>query len=490
MATRLESQIKLYYTETVKAFLTLIEEKDASIRSHCERVARLCTAFCKVLGISAGETQKIYLAGLLHDIGLIYVPAELLQKPEPLTDGDFAVIHTHPALAEKIIAQLSFLTGIVPIVRHHHERVDGAGYPDKLAGDAIPVGARILALADSYDAMVSGYPYRQPKTEDEACEELRGNAGAQFDRKLATAFLDFLSVRATSEATTAVSVEKQKKDSLAIIVQKIMVRFREGKLQLPVLPKVVMEIQRAIRNPIATTDDIAKLIEQDAVISLRLITIANSVTYRGVDKVQTVRQAVPRLGIKQTQSVVSTIANRGLYKSANEQFAAMMEKLWSHSLATAYAARELGVKLQHPNMERLYLMGLFHDIGKTLLLRGMDIVATKLPSFTIAELTAAVQEAHTEFGGIILQHWGFDEELSRVAKMHNDEKFYPATQKEILIVNFANMLTRKIGFSLFNDETLNLQGVESAQLLGIEPDAISAVFEETIQKMNQTSNIF
>lgn len=490
MATKLEEQIKNYYSETVRAFLSLIEEKDASIKAHSERVARMCLGFCKKLGVASGDAQKIYLAGLLHDLGLIYVPVEILQKPDPLSEGDMAMIKIHPVLTEKVIANLSFLAGIIPIVRHHHEWVDGSGFPDGLQGNAIPHGARILCLIDRYDAMIAGYPYRQAMSQEAAVEEINKNAGSHFDGSLIKDFLDFIRLSAASEAASQRSSEKQKKNSILEAVQQIIDRFKENKLDLPVLPKVVMEIQKAIRNPIATTDDIAKLIEQDAVMSLRLITIANSAVYRGVDKVQTVRLAVPRLGIKQTQSVVSTIANKGLYKSSNEQFMTLLEKLWAHSLATAYAARSIGEKLKHEDVEKLYLMGLFHDIGKALLLRGMDIIFSKSPSVNMAELTTAVQEAHSGFGSAILQRWGFTEDFVRTANMHNEEKFFPTTQKEILIINLASMLTRKIGFSLFNDEALDLSAVESAKLLELDAAALTAVCEETTKKMNDTSNIF
>lgn len=490
MSTRLEAQIKTYYTETVKAFLTLIGEKDASIKAHCERVARLCNEFSKRLGLSVTDGQKIYLAGLLHDMGLIYVPVEILHKPEPLPEGDMAMIKMHPELAEKIVSQLSFLAGIVPVIRHHHERIDGTGYPDGLKGDAIPLGARVLALADAYDAMVSGYPYRQALSSDAACAEIRKNSGTQFDRYLAGIFIDHIRLRAAAEAAAQRSSEKQGKDLMVSAVQRIMSGFKEGKLQLPVLPKVVMEIQKVIRNPIATTDDIAKVIEQDAVISLRLITVANSAVYRGVDKVQTVRTAVPRLGIKQTQSIVSTIANKSLYTSTNDQFVSMMEKLWLHSLASAYGARALGEKLKHGDVEKLYLMGLFHDIGKTLLMRGMDMLFSKMGSISIADLSKAVQDAHATFGGVILSTWGFTDEFVRVAQMHDEERFFPTTQKEILIVNLASILTRKIGFSLFSDEGLDLAAIESAQLLGLDSAALEEICQGIVQRMQETSNIF
>ncbi|MCX8044673.1 MAG: HDOD domain-containing protein [Desulfobacterota bacterium] len=490
MTERLATQIKTYYTETVRAFLTLIEEKDASIRAHCERVARLCTEFCKRLGLSLPESQRIYLAGLLHDIGLIYVSEEILHKPEPLPDGDMAMIKTHPVLAEKILSPLSFLSGILPIVRHHHERIDGTGYPDGLTGEAIPLGAKVLALADAYDAMISGYPHRDPLSVEAAFAEIQNNAGTQFDARFAGVFIDHIRLLGAAQTAAKRTVAAQQKDAMAATVQEIITRFKDGKLQLPVLPKVVMEIQKVIRNPIATTDDIAKNIEQDAVISLRLITIANSVIYRGVDKVQTVRQAVPRLGIKQTSSIVSTIANKGLYQSSNEVFMDMMGRLWLHSLATAYAARGIGKKLNHEDIEKLYLMGLFHDIGKALLLRGMDILLGKKEAFDPAELMQALQEMHTTFGSFILNSWGFTDDFVRVAKMHNDEKFFPTTQKEILIVNLASMLTRRIGFSMYNQQDLDLQSIESAQLLGLDAAALQEIGEETVKSMQQTSNIF
>ena len=108
----------------------------------------------------------------------------------------------------------------------------------------------------------------------------------------------------------------------------------------------------------------------------------------------------------------------------------------------------------------------------------------------MAELTTAVQEAHAGFGSAILQRWGFTEDFVRTANMHDEEKFFPTTQKEILIINLASMLTRKIGFSLFNDEALDLLNVESAKLLELDEAALTAVREETVKKMNDTSNIF
>ncbi|MEI6127351.1 MAG: HDOD domain-containing protein [Pseudomonadota bacterium] len=495
MAASLDAQIKKYFNEVIKFSLSVIGEKDITVKDHCERVAGVALHFCKHLKMSSGDAQKIYLAALLHDLGMIYVPTEIIQKPEKLNEGEMAMIKMHPVLTEKVLANLSFLSEILPIVKHNHERIDGAGYPDGLKGVKIPYGARVLGIVDAYDAMIVGHPYRQPLTLEATLEEIKKMSGTQFDENLVKEFLDFMSDFASSEGAARQSTGKQStgkktKNTIQNMIAQIVLRFKEGKIELPVLPKIVMEIQKIIRNPIATNDDMAKIIEKDAVISLRLINISNSAMYRGVDKVQTVRQAVPRLGIRQTQSVVSTIASKSLYTATNEQLKSMMEKLWQHSLASAQASKKIGEKLGHGDVEKLYLMGLVHDIGKALLIRGMDLLISGTEEVNMQDVLAGIQDYHASFGSAILQKWGFGEEFVKMANMHNDEKFIATTKKEILIVSLASMLTRKIGCSFSSDESINLAESESAKLLTIDAEALDAICEETKKLMQESSHIF
>jgi HD-GYP domain-containing protein (c-di-GMP phosphodiesterase class II) len=144
------------------------------------------------LGLDTATKDRVRIAGLLHDIGKIGVPDAVLRKPGRLDADEFALIRQHPVDGEAILAPLTFLADILPAVRHHHERFDGKGYPDGLAGLAISLEARILQVADSYHAMISRRPYRDQQNREYVIDEFTRHAGTQFDPELAKAFVNLL----------------------------------------------------------------------------------------------------------------------------------------------------------------------------------------------------------------------------------------------------------------------------------------------------------
>jgi putative nucleotidyltransferase with HDIG domain len=141
------------------------------------------------MSISGAELATLRRGALLHDIGKIGVPDNVLRKPTALSEGEWAVMKRHPEFGAQIISGIPFLEDVARIVRHHHERWDGMGYPDGLRGDRIPLGARIFAVGDSFDAMTSDRPYRRGLLIDAAREEIRRCANSQFDPAVVTAFL-------------------------------------------------------------------------------------------------------------------------------------------------------------------------------------------------------------------------------------------------------------------------------------------------------------
>ena len=132
-------------------------------------------------GFSEEEVERIGLGAALHDIGKIAVPDAILRKNGPLTDDEWRIMRRHPELGYEILYGIAFLTDSLPVVRHHHERYDGDGYPDGLRGDAIPIGARIFSIADAFDAMTSDRHYRRALPLDQTVEELKRHSGSQFD---------------------------------------------------------------------------------------------------------------------------------------------------------------------------------------------------------------------------------------------------------------------------------------------------------------------
>jgi len=177
---------------TVQALATSLEAKDNYTSGHSARVTHYSMLLAESLGIGDQMLQNLRYAAQLHDIGKIGITERILNKPGKLTDWEFAAIKDHPVIGERIIQGLDFLDDVRAIIRHHHERWDGAGYPDGVAAEDIPLLARIMAIADSFDAMTTARPYRAALSRQAAIAELVKCAGSQFDPHLVTMFLEVL----------------------------------------------------------------------------------------------------------------------------------------------------------------------------------------------------------------------------------------------------------------------------------------------------------
>jgi putative nucleotidyltransferase with HDIG domain len=177
------------FRQTIQGLALALEAKDAYTHGHSENVTRLCEATAREMGCDEAFCATLRQAGVLHDIGKIGISGAILNKSGKLTEQEYAIIKSHPQVGKRILQDISFLRDVVAIVYHHHERYDGKGYPAGLAGEDIPLGARIMLVADTYDAMTSDRPYRQGTTHQQAAGELRRCAGTQFDRVCVEAFL-------------------------------------------------------------------------------------------------------------------------------------------------------------------------------------------------------------------------------------------------------------------------------------------------------------
>jgi putative nucleotidyltransferase with HDIG domain len=166
-----------------------LEAKDPYTHGHSQRVAGLARRLALAVDVSDTLAKVVAQAGLLHDIGKIGIPESVLRKPGPLTDDEWVVMRRHPVVGAQIVAPLEFFSEGATIIRHHHERVDGCGYPDSLRADAIPLGARIVAVADVYDALTSDRPYRRRLSPREAIAQIEQWAGQTLEANLVSAFL-------------------------------------------------------------------------------------------------------------------------------------------------------------------------------------------------------------------------------------------------------------------------------------------------------------
>jgi HD-GYP domain-containing protein (c-di-GMP phosphodiesterase class II) len=180
-----------------------------------DQQCRLAAAVAQRIGLSERDRSMVYYAALLHDIGNIGVSDGVLNKPGPLFDAERQLVRAHVQIGNDLLRHIPVLGVVADVVRHHHERFDGAGYPDGLRGEDIPLAARIVAVVDAYFAMLSPRSYRQPLSREMACEELRRGAGSQFDPRVVDAFLAVLN-DATGTAAGRISVMEVSLPGLAL----------------------------------------------------------------------------------------------------------------------------------------------------------------------------------------------------------------------------------------------------------------------------------
>jgi ribonuclease P protein subunit RPR2 len=181
-------ELQRSYTATVSALSNAVEARDAYTGQHAERVAAYGTEIAGTVGMRVSDHPGLEFGFLLHDIGKVAVPDAILYKPEALTDEERALIEQHPLIGAAIVGRVGFLSGAVEVVRSHHERWDGRGYPDGLVGEQIPLSARVFAVADVLDALTTNRPYRPASTFAVAREMITAESGAQFDPRVVAAF--------------------------------------------------------------------------------------------------------------------------------------------------------------------------------------------------------------------------------------------------------------------------------------------------------------
>jgi putative nucleotidyltransferase with HDIG domain len=187
--TKLNERLINLSIETVLALSKTLETRDSYSGSHSKRLAKFTERLALAYGFSVRETRELCWAALLHDIGKIGVEDQILNKPGPLDPREWEIMRTHPQVGEKIVRGLSGLEKVAPLINAHHERFDGAGYPNGLKKEEIPLGARIIAVVDSYTAMTEGRNYRQARSHDEAVLELKKYSGKMYDPEVVRTFL-------------------------------------------------------------------------------------------------------------------------------------------------------------------------------------------------------------------------------------------------------------------------------------------------------------
>ncbi len=197
--------------KTIQALITALEAKDSFTSGHSMRVARHAKMMGEALGLSGEEKFILEFSAILHDIGKIGMPDNILKKSSSLLEMEYNTAKEHVIIGSRIVGKIDELKEVAAIIRHHHERYDGRGYPDGLKGDVIPYFSRILSIADAYESIVSGRTYSESHTSDQALDELKKNAGTQFDPGLVDIFIRAIR-SASSNPNTPLQIELMSKE--------------------------------------------------------------------------------------------------------------------------------------------------------------------------------------------------------------------------------------------------------------------------------------
>lgn len=186
---RAEEAVKSVARETVEAVSSIVEANDPYTAGHSARLTELAVEIATEMGLGEDPLHTLRVAGPLHDLGKVGIPSSVLNKPAGLTQAEWVMIQSHPVVSAQTAERVAAFKDAVPVIRHHHERWDGTGYPNGLKGDDIPLLARIVAVADGFEALTSNRPYRSAMSEEEALVTLKEGAGNQWDPQIVKTFL-------------------------------------------------------------------------------------------------------------------------------------------------------------------------------------------------------------------------------------------------------------------------------------------------------------
>ena len=276
------------------------------------------------------------------------------------------------------------------------------------------------------------------------------------------------------------------------IIQEIVALFKQGEINLPSMPEIALKFKESIDKG-AGIGDIADLLKQDMAISSKLINVSNSVFYKGASENMTLEDAISRLGLSVTKQYVDVISNRSFYVMTDgKKYKNYFEQLWRHSLACAYASQNVALHFNLKLKNDPFIMGLLHDIGKLVLLQVLSELTLKNEFYKKlgkAQLFETLKEFHGKFGAVLLKRWNYDKGAIRVVIYHDHINRADVISKELLVVNFANMLVNSMGYTLGQQEEIELENAESTRLLKITPELIEEFSDKVIEQMKATLNI-
>ena len=421
--------------DATEALAGLLALRDGYTARHSERVMRLALAVASRLGLGPDRDAVLRAAARLHDIGMIGVPDRILLKDRPLDEDEWAVMRRHPEWGAQALAAMPGLAETAAIVRAHHERWDGGGYPDGVAGEDIPLEARIIGACDAFCSMTSDRPYRAALTAQKARTLLRAAAGKHFDATVVEAIVAVLDATpelerpgvarpATDTSTTAA------RPAAAPVALPAAV----ADVRLPALEESRQRLLQALDHAHPPLARIIELVETDPGLTAAVLSAAG-------DEGTGVPSALEALGLEQLGHVTARTATFDVFEQLRASLLAP-ERFRLHAVATARAVRRLARALDERDADGLVAAALLHDVGKLVLTRMHPGYPADLlgPEATPEERLRIERRElgldHAVAGAALLRRWGLPGGLTEIVAHHHDDGHGRPAE----IVRLADML--------------------------------------------------
>jgi putative nucleotidyltransferase with HDIG domain len=372
----------------VRTIVDTLEAKDYHVYGHARRVSGYAVAIGRRMRLSAPLLEELSLAALVHDVGKIGTPDQILLKPAALTDEERTAVRLHAERGSRLLASIPEMEEVAAAVLHHHEDYDGSGYPEGLAGEHIPVASRVIRVADAYDAMTSPRPFRNALSHETAVEELLRGAGTRFDPEVVRAFC---------------GLEALAKIRRAVAQGDFGSRF--------------LSVARADKPESLTPEELEREVESEPALAAAVLRAANT-GHSAETATASLRTACARLGADALREIISLAGGR-------ERVVYEVEALRDHSRRCATAARLLAEKTRILDSDEAHAAGLLHDIGEALLHSLFPQEMENIDWFgddgTRAEReVAAFGVDHAQVGQWILEACGVPRELTAAVQSHHD----------------------------------------------------------------------
>jgi putative nucleotidyltransferase with HDIG domain len=430
-----------------------LDARDPKTRGHSDRVAMIAMGMVNEMERmdDSPEYQELRscmrLAGLLHDIGKVGIPDSILLKAGELTKEEYHFIKRHPLIGAEIVNACTGLKELVPGVLYHHEHYDGSGYPFGLKGDDIPLLARVISLADAFDAITSDRPFRKATSHDEAISILTGYPSKNFDNKVLKAL-----VSAHEKGALSFVRIPAKSAEIGEPEKEIDEIYGNTLKSLPTLPPVLTVVSKLLADQDAPLKEVAKALSSDEGLTSRVLRLVNSAYYGLPRRISTVPLAITILGAKTVKNQVVNIAFADLMNSlggGRKEYA----MLWKHALKTAAWAKAIAAKFGHADEEEGFTAGLVHDIGKavSLRLKPGDYGKVILESARSGKDLRGVEEQvvrfdHSRIGAYAADKWRLPQTLVSAIRWHHEPEGV-RDQEEVIrkiveTVHLADILAR------------------------------------------------